>query len=412
MNTLIQTRRTLSFIIAVTAIFLTSCDDTEAGIFSRVAAETPTSENMTEAIQGATPSFVVRLGTTYYAGIKTLWQKSDAAKQWAEATVPGAFAGTGTVIASSGSVIKIGGTTDTLFVAFSDSTGTSLGIWSTTDGTNWARADSAFPAVGSKLRIILAANDQLFAVSSTVAADLTETYSIYHYNGTLFESAGFTPDATIGLPNSVAYANGAYWFTAGGFLLSGTLPTNIAKVALGPNDWPAGSTVAVPLAATYGGVCAINGTGILVSGRNGKLFYSVNGTSWITSTEFKSASSELYSFSIPTYIDTTKVLAVGTNGIPRSSSDTPPMDGYLEFDLTAGFSAEIVKNEAHALLSSAVNFSASLAGLSVIAMPFFDLPTTKKVFALTDGDGLWSNTYADDADTAATDLVWGGWVRE
>lgn len=401
MNALIPTRRPLYILIAVAAAFFASCADTEAGIFSRVAAETPISENMTEAIQGSTPSFVVSLGTTYYAGIGTLWKKAKTETQWIKATVPESAA-----LAGSGAVIDVSGT-DTLFVAFSDSTGASLGIWWTTDGTNWTRADSAFPASGSKLRIILAANDQLFAVCSTVATDSNETYSIDYYNVTSFATTNFTPTATIGLPNSAVFANGSYWFTAGGFLLSGTLPTNIAKVALGPKDWPAeGSTVAVPLAATYGGVCAIGTTGILVSGRNGKLFYSDDGTSWIPSTEFKSASSEFYSFSIPTYIDTTKVLTVGTNGISRSSSDTPPTDGYLEFDLTSGFTEGIVKNQAHALLSSAVNFSSSLAGLSVTAMPYFNLDATPKVFALTDGDGLWSNTFS------STTSAWGGWVRE
>lgn len=394
MIALMHIRRTLYVMIAVAAAFLTSCADTEAGIFSRVASETPISDNMTDAIQGATPSFVVRLGTTYYAGIGTLWKKADTETQWVKATVPESAA-----IAGSGAVI-----TNTLFVAFSDSTGAGLGVWSTTDGTTWARADAAYPAAGSTLRILLSANGQLFAVSSTVGTDSNETYSIDYYNGTSFVTTNFASTATIGLPNSAAYANGVYWFTAGGFLLSGTLPTNIAKVALGPKDWPAeGSTVAAPLAATYGGVCAI-GPNILVSGRNGKLFH-FDGSTWTESTEiFKNASSKVYSFSIPAYIDTTKVLAVGTNAIPRSSSDTPPTDGYLEFDLTAGFAAGIAKNEAHSLLSSAVNFSASLAGLSVTAMPFFNLGATQKVFALTDGDGLWSNTYSGTA--------WGGWVRE
>jgi len=355
---------------------------------------------MTVDIQGATPSFVVRLSTTYYAGIGTLWKKSDtdSPAQWSKVDL--SSVSTSTVIAGSGAVI-----TNTLFVAFSDSTGSGLGIWSTTDGTTWVRVDSTYPAAGSTLRIILAANNQLFAVSSTVATDLNESYAIHHFNGTSFEATSITSDATIGLPNSVAFTNNTstYWFTAGGFLLSGT--TTIITNAPGPADWATGSTVAAPLAATYGGVCAIDATGILVSGRNGQLFYtSDNGASWTSSTEFKNTSSKVYSFSIPTYIDTTEVLAVGTNGIPRSDIDTPPTDGYLEFDFATGFTAGITKNVAHDLLSNAVNFSASLAGLSVTAMPYFDLVTTQKVFALTDGDGLWSNTYGDAA--------WGGWVRE
>jgi hypothetical protein len=340
------------------------------------------------------------LGTTYYAGIGTLWNKPVDSSTWRKAAIPQDLSGT--VFAGSGAVIDA-----TLFVAFSDSTGTSLGIWSTTNGTTWNRADAAFPADGSELRMILSANNELFAVSSTVATDLNESYAIHHFNGTSFVATSITSDPDIGLPNSVAYANSAYWFTAGGYLLKGTDEVSITKVTGGPGDWTTGSTVATPLAATYGGVCAIGPTGILVSGRNGQLFYYDDGTTWTTSTvTFKDSSSDAFSFSIPTCItiDAVTVLVVGTINVPRSSSDIPPTDGYLEFDVSASFTADLSTNETHSLISDAINFSSSLAGFSVTSMPFFDLGTTKKIFALTDGDGLWSNTYSG--------TTWGGWGRE
>jgi len=94
------------------------------------------------------------------------------------------------------------------------------------------------------------------------------------------------------------------------------------------------------------------------------------------------------------------VLVVGTNGKPRTSSDIPPTDGYLEFDYSVAFASLTPKTD-HSLISSAVNFESSLSEYSVTGMPYFS--ATNKLFAMTDGDGLWSNTYSG---------TWGGWVRE
>jgi len=353
---------------------------------------------MTAAIQNATPSFVVCLGTTYYAGIGTLWNKTDDAETWSIATVP--VSPDGTVFASSGAVINVSGT-DTLFVAFSYSTGSSLGIWSTINGADWIQVDAAFPATGY-LRTLLAANDLLFAVTATSAlvdTVLTEFYSIYYFDGTSFVTAGITDDSTIGMPSSVAYDNSAYWFTAGDKILTGVSPGSLSE-ATEPTD-----------GSRYAGVCAA-GTDIIISSRSGFL-YHYNGTSWTNSYVFASSASKAYSLSTPTYfeLDTAKTLLVGTNKISLASV-TPPAYGYLEFDLSSSFTADIQQKSGDTALSTAINFASSLSGISVNAMPFFDSGATKKVFALTDGDGLWSNTYEDDPDTATTDLVWGGWVRE
>jgi len=389
MKALKHTQPVLSFVAAVIAVMMISCTDTEAGIFSRVVAETPISDNMTADIQDATPSFVVRLGTTYFAGIGTLWMKADGDKFWEKATLPTEF--NGTVFSGSGVVVNDAGT-DKLFVAFSSSTGSSLGIWSTADGETWDHVDSAFPDAGY-VRTILSAYNTVFAVTATSAlvdAVLTEYYSIHYYNGTSFVTAGVSDNSEIGMPGSVAYDGATYWFTAGSNLIKGTPPA-LAVIA-GPSTTD-----------TTSGVCAY-GTGVIVSSRNGYLYQSSDGVTWITSTQNGSSASDGYSFSVPTYVNDANLLLVGTNKVPRSSSDIPDAAGYLQFNLATDFTA-IAISASDTAISSATNFASSLADISVNAMPVFThLDGKKMVFALTDGDGLWSNTYSGTS--------WGGWVRE
>ncbi|MBU0928793.1 MAG: hypothetical protein KKA67_13675 [Spirochaetes bacterium] len=397
----IASPRLAALAIAV-AMLTASCTEGPAGIFSRVADEKPTNANMTEEIKYATPSFVARLGTTYYAGIGTLWTKAAGANAWTNsAIVPGVSASS--VLAGSGCVAG-----SRLYVLFSDAaTGSGLGVWSTADGSTWTQVAAGLPS-GQYVRAVLAANDQLFAVTVATAADLTESYSLYHYNGAAFESAGISANSDIGIPDSAAYAGSAYWFTAGGYLLSGSTPTTIAKVT-GPNDWATGSTVGATLSPTYGGVCAVGATGILLSGTDGKLYYSTDGSAWSGSTAaYVNASSKVFSFSAPTYVDdgTSRILVVGTYRQPRASGDTPPIDGYLEFDLTTtGFSPTMAAGVSHGITADAVNFSASLSAKSVSGMPLVDLGSGEyRLFAMTDGQGLWSDSFAGGA--------WSGWVRE
>jgi len=188
----------------------------------------------------------------------------------------------------------------------------------------------------------------------------------------------------------VALFGTTYVFTAGGRLV-------VDNGAVAVTDGPAPAAISDP--TTYGGVCT-DSTGFLVSGRYGKFFHSVDGSVWEETVAYSDSDGDNYSLSMPTYIPTGMVLVVGTNGKPRTSSDIPPTDGYLEFDYSVAFASLTPKTD-HSLISSAVNFESSLSEYSVTGMPYFS--ATNKLFAMTDGDGLWSNTYSG---------TWGGWVRE
>jgi hypothetical protein len=324
-----------------------------------------------------------------------LWQKADTATQWTKASVslPG-ISSSDTLYADSGAVS--GGS---LYVAFSDvTTRTSLGVWAY-NGTSWAHIDG-FPAATEYLRSIMAANGQLFAVTANVRADATviQTYSIYHWNGTNFAATGINGLSTIGLPTSIAYDTTNYWFTAGDAIITGGAETltNAAEPSTG---------------SAYSGIC-YDGAGVIVSSRNGYLYRSTdNFTTWAAAGPFKNSLGKTYSFSTPTYIAAAPgpILVVGTNRIPRSSSDIPPAGGYLEFDATnfATAFASSTPTTDHHLTASAVNFDTSLDSRSVSGMPYF--ATKKKLFAMTDGYGLWSNTYSGTVGHANG---WDWWVRE
>lgn len=389
-------RRSLFAALAISAMALSSCAEGPTGIFASVAAETPVNKTMTPAIEYSSPTFVARLGTTWYSGMGVLWQKSDGAIQWTKATVslPGVSA-SDTLFADSGAVA---GTT--LYVAFSDvTTRTSLGVWATADGNTWAQVDSNFPATGKYLRRIMAANDQLFAITAD-ASTSPEAYSIYYLSST-FQSAGITSNTAIGVPTSVAWDGTNYIFTAGDSLVSGTTESSLAVL----------STTA---GSAYSGVCSDGSGGIIVSSRNGYLYRSTNSGVTLSATAgpFKDSLGKIYSLSAPTYIAAPPgpILVVGTNRIPRSTSDIPPAGGYLEFDVTGGFTTGMTPTADHHLTASAVNFDTSLDSRSVSGMPLFDIGGGKfKLFAMTDGYGLWSDTYSGTTDHANG---WDWWIRE
>ncbi len=398
-------RRALLAALAISAMALISCAEGPTGIFASVAAETPVNKTMTPAIEYASPTFVARLGTTWYSGMGVLWQKAAGATQWTKASVslPGSSASASdTLFADSGAVVT--GAPDKLYVAFSDvTTRTSLGVWAY-DGTSWTAVDAAFPVATEYLRSIMVANDHLFAVTANVRTDtsVAQTYSIYYLNGAAFTSSGIgvTANATIGAPTSVAWDGTNYIFTAGDSLVSGTSASTLAVLSTTAGN-------------AYSGVCSDGSGGIIVSSRNGYLYRSTDSGATLSATAgpFKNSLGKIYSLSAPTYIAAAPdpILVVGTNRIPRSSSDIPPAGGYLEFD-AANFAttfASSTPTDDHHLTASAVNFDTSLDSRSVSAMPYF--VTEKRLFAMTDGYGLWSDTYSGTADHANG---WDWWIRE
>ncbi|HUW70659.1 MAG TPA: hypothetical protein VMX33_10520 [bacterium] len=398
-------RRALFAALVLAAMALSSCAEGPTGIFASVAAETPVNKNMTPAIEYASPTFVARLGTTWYSGMGVLWQKADGATQWTKASVslPGISA-SDTLFADSGAVVS--GTPDTLYVAFRDVTlanSPSLGVYSTADGTTWTQVEATFPVATEYLRSIMVANGQLFAVTTNVRADsaTAAAYSIYYLSGT-FQSAGIVADTTIGVPTSVAWDGTNYIFTAGDSLITGT-----ASLL---------SVLPTTTGIAYSGVCSDGSTGIIISSRNGYLYRSTDSgaTLSLPAGPFKNSLGKTYSFSAPTYIGAAPdpILVVGTNRIPRTSSDIPPAGGYLEFDATnfATTFASSTPTTDHGLTASAVNFDTSLDARSVSGMPMFDTGGgTFKLFAMTDGYGLWSDTYSGTTDHANG---WDWWVRE
>jgi len=389
MNVRRHALNTLSILAVVAAaVALTSCAEDPAGIFSRVVNEKPISNNMTKALQYSSPSFVARLGDSYYAGVGVFWAKADGQANWTnEVTLPAAF-GSATVLAGSGTVV--GGT---MYVLFTDSlTGNGLGVWSTANGTDWTKV-AGLPT-DRYIRSIMAANGTLFAIAANGRSTSdAAAYSIYYLDGGSFVASSIADSAAIGLPSSVAYVSGSYWFAAGAALVSGASAGALSVAATEP---PSGDS-------SYSGVCAYD-SGVIVSTRTGYLNY-YDGAAWTSAGPFVNAKDKVFSLSEPTYVASDKVLLVGTNMKPRGSSDTPPVDGYLEFDLSGGFSAAIAPLAAHSIVSDATNFAASLSGTSITSMPSFDLGGGKRrIFALTDGVGPWSNTYENGA--------WGGWVRE
>lgn len=377
--------------IAVIALALASCEEGPAGIFSQVADETSTTDNMTDALEEATPTFVAYLSAsgTYYSGIGTLWQKAAGASQWTQADTSGVSSKT--LIASSGAVA---GTH--LYVAFVETVSrTDLGVWATDDGSSWTQV-TGLPT-DQRIKSVLSANDTAFVVTGNVRSDTDEDaeYSIYTSAGTAFVTAGISDNTGIGVPTSVAWDGTNFVFTAGCKLITGTTATALTVLGTGPED------AGIDDATTYGGACATGTPGIVVSSRNGWLYYSENGFSTYSASAstYSDSDSDNYSLSTPTYIPTGTVLVVGTNGKPRSSSDVPPTDGYLEFSFPTFATRSL--SEDHTLITTATNFASSLDGYSINGMPF--ISATNKLFAMTDGDGLWSNTYSG---------TWGGWVRE
>jgi hypothetical protein len=400
MNTYSIRRRTLpSALLAAVLVFASlsfSCDDT-LGIFASVAAETDNSKDLTKALEESSPGFVVHLDGKYYAGIGKLWSKADGATQWALHTVNGVsssqpFAGSGTVIDVAG--------TDTMYVSFADSgTGADLGVWSTTDGSTWTHVVPAFPAGGQNLIGLLSANDILFAVTTNerLLTSDTAAYSVYYLNAGVFASAGISADTTIGVPNSIAYDGTNYWMTAGDSVLTG--PVN----GLATGTQPGGSK--------YSGIATYNTNGVIVSSKSGNLYYWPSGGPWTTAGPFNNADGDAFSLSAPTIINedgvgVDEILLVGTTSFPLDTT-LPSYDGYLEFDVSSGFSAGMTPSADHSLISSAVDFDSSLTTRSVSSMPLINLGGGDfKLFACTDSYGLWSNTY-----TTATN-TWGLWKRE
>ncbi|MBN1518666.1 MAG: hypothetical protein JW923_01090 [Spirochaetales bacterium] len=373
---------------AVVVVSLSSCEEGPVGIFASIAGETDINALMTKEFENASPAFVVKADTTMYAGVGVLWSRPEGGRPWTRMDV--SAVGSGTLFATSAAVV---GTT--LYATFTDTgTGADLGVWSW-NGTSWNRVDAAFPAAGEELRCVLGANGQVFAVTALHAASddsMDTTHSLYYLNGAAFATAG-PADAAIGQPNSVAFDGTRYWFTAGPQVLTGTAASAIAVDATAP-------------AADFGGVAYAAVPGETVFGTRSGVMYTVSGTTWsAASTAQTDLGGDAYAFYQPVYVSAgTAAILMPTRSWYRSSTDPAPPGGYLEFAATGFDVATATPNADRDLVSWPTNYAITLDKASIKSIVSLQEGTGTSLFALTDGNGLWSN-YHDGS-------VWTGWRRE
>lgn len=345
------------------AFLFSSCEEGPSGIFYRVAHEKPLYENQTKDLENSSPSFVARQGSKNYLGAGRLWVKADGATIWTTAGVPGAV---------GSSYYAISGVSDNnnLYVLFKDKNAGDLGVYS----YNGSWTSIGLPA-GESAQKLLSANNQVFLVTLK-----DSKYSIYSLSGNSFNNTAISSDLS-GFPNSVAFDNSVYWFAAGKELLTGT-----SSLIPSPNS----------PTASFGGIAA-SGSSLVLSTKSGKLYASTDGNNWA----LKDVADEL-SFTAPVFYDNNKLL-VGTDVLPRSSTDRPKPSGYKEFSLSGTTLTEIVSDSSG--ITDGINFSSSLDNKIVSSIECIDMGSSKKIlYALTYGDGLWSNTYDGGS--------WGQWLRE
>lgn len=381
-----RTRISLVMAAAALALILGSCAEGPVGIFASVAAETDINKHATKEFKGTSPSFVAKLDDTYYAGIGGLYRRTTGATRWEK--VDTSAAGSSRYVATSG--VSDG---STLYVTFANpDTKIVIGVFSF-DGSDWVQVDSGFP--GEKIRhVLMADNGQLFAVTAIETLDngvVTKTeHAVYRYNGTFQLSNSGSID--IGLPNAVARVGTDYWFSAGSSTLGGPIAT-LAK-----------ETRSVQI----GGVFA-DTTGLFFTGRNGRI-YELDGTDWIASAEYENFNGRPYSFSIPVVVKTpigSPTLLVPSRAYPQGTVRDQGL-GYLEFDAASFDTDKSPIAEKQRRISTLNNYFITLDGKSVKQILAFDEDGTttdhERLFALTDGDGLWSNQWLNGA--------WTGWRRE
>lgn len=387
-------RTRISLIITAAAaltLFLGSCAEGPVGIFASVAAETDINRLATKEFRGTSPSFVAKLNVSgtnyYYAGIGGLYRRAIGATSWEK--VDTSAAGSSNYVATSGVVI---GTT--LYVTFANpDTKSVVGVFSY-NGSTWARVDASFPASGEKLRHVLSDGTNLFAV--TAIETLTDgiisstDHAVYYLLIASFNPS-YTPSGDkIGLPNAVVTGTGGIWMSAGAHILNGATPDSLSKSAR---------------PAALGGVVS-NGGPIFLTGRDGKI-YNADATS--ISSVYSDYNDRPYSFGIPVLVEdpnSVRTILVPSRAYPQGTVRDQGL-GYLEFDAASFDTDSAAIADKSRRISTLNNYFITLDGKSVKQILAFDESgdaTHERLFALTDGDGLWSNQWQGSS--------WSGWRRE
>ncbi|MFH2115021.1 MAG: hypothetical protein ABIJ86_11005 [Spirochaetota bacterium] len=363
-----------------------ACTDGPVGLFASIAQEKNINANRTAAFDGTSPDFVGMLGTDYYTIINgTIWTRAVAGESWVKlATMPaGVSNGTASSAATAGT---------NLFVTFGLIGDSTQKVWATTDGVTWSDTLTAFPTT-VRVDSLLSANGQAFAVSrtdTTIDSIMTTLYSVYYWNGSSFVTAGAEVTDISGRPMSVAYDDGGttnYWITAGTSVFTGA-PGNLIVLAGTPVD-------------TFAGVGNESPGNMVLSSSTG-VVHKYDGSVWTESGVFKK-SDKAHAFSTPTIVaDGTKTyLLVGT----VYANDAATASGYLEFDISAGFDPTTASASEGSDFADIVNFQTSVAANYIAKLTVADEGSgNTRVFALTIGNGLWSNFFEDG--------TWSGWARE
>lgn len=392
-----RTRFSLIIAAAALALALSSCAEGPVGIFASVAAETDINKHATKEFRGTSPSFVTKLDGTYYAGVGGLWKRGVAETSWTKVNANLIGLGTGNYAAISG--FNIGATMYALFV--DADTKAKLGVYSSANGTTWSEIDVATASITkSELSHIMTDGTDVFAVTAKVTETdgvKSTTHSLYRsIGGAAFAALDNTNliNADIGLPTGIVKNGPTYYLSAGNFILTG--------------DGGDGSMTKTDpaTASAFGGTFIANTVpAVFFAGRDGNI-YDATGAN--PSGVFKDYNDRPYSFSIPAVVTAggQTTLLVPSRAYPQDDIRDQGL-GYLEFDAT-GFTVTSPKiADKSRRVSTLNNYFITLDGKSVKQILAFDESgdaTHERLFALTDGDGLWSNQWQGSS--------WSGWRRE
>lgn len=379
--------RTGSVLLLISLILISvfsSCKAGPVGIFASIAQETDINKSRTAAFDGTSPDFVGKLGDNYYTIINgTIWSRAVTGGSWQRVAPP-----TG-VAQGEASSAAIAGTN--LYVVFGKIGDSAQKIFTRTATPGWTQVDGIFTS-SAKTDGLLSANDVLFAVTridAVVDSAMTTRYSVHYLNGGSFSTAGPAVTEISGRPTAAAYDGlAAYWITAGASVYSGSLGS-MTSVAATPSD-------------TFAGVVREPSGYMILSSRTGKL-YKYDSV-WTASSAFEK-SDKPHSFSAPVIVDdgAKKFLLIGT---VYGGTDAATASGYLEFDIPGtGFNPATASASIGSDFADVVNFQTSVSSNFLSALNVAAEDAGKlRVFALTVGNGLWSN-YFDGTD-------WDGWARE
>ncbi|MCX7025855.1 MAG: hypothetical protein NT080_14750 [Spirochaetes bacterium] len=340
---------------AFAAFMFVCCTDDSIGIFAGLAQESPTDDKASKFFTDASPKFIAQAGTSYYAATNALYRRPEgetSSSAWSKMDLPVSGIVTAGVVDGA-----------TLYVAFCDSGGNGLGVWSYTAGT-WTHVDIGGDIDDKQVVSLAVANGTLFA--STIVSD------VYYLNVGVFTATGVT--AAGGPMTGAAYDGTFYWIAAGQKLYTGAENSLVESTEIGQ-----------PAGAKLGGI-ASDGTIVFVSSDDGYVYSRAVGPVWTKSASLES----------------------GIGAIALTDSDdlllvAHPETGYHELDVSAWVAGKSPNDPL--TTTDSVNYQTTLFEKYITGFAsFVEVGGTTRIFALAGGDGLWSNSFDGSS--------WSTWIRE